>query len=193
MRAVNDLLAEIRAYDPYTAQHGDRVARYAVAIGRGLGLPADEVDEVRWAALLHDIGKLWIPAPILQKPGPLDPRESQVMRGHAGFGAEILRRRGFAGWGELVEQHHERIDGQGYPVGLPGRAIHLHARIVSVADVYDAMTTDRVYRRSLGYPAAEAELRRVAGTQLDADVVAAFLELRTRERARRRRVAEERP
>ncbi|MHB8417359.1 MAG: HD-GYP domain-containing protein [Myxococcales bacterium] len=190
---MNDLLAEIRAYDPYTAQHGDRVARYAVAIGRGLGLPPEQVEAIRWAALLHDIGKLWVPTEILLKPGSLDADETSIMRRHAGFGAELLQRRGLAACAFLVGQHHERIDGQGYPLGCAGRDIHPHARIVSVADVYDAMTTDRSYRRSLGHPQAEAELRRVAGTQLDADVVAAFLDLRARQLARRHRVAEERP
>jgi putative nucleotidyltransferase with HDIG domain len=193
VRALNDLLAEIRVYDPYTAEHGDRVARYAVAIGRALALSEAALEQVRRAALLHDIGKLRIPLPILRKPGPLDVDETLVMRGHADLGADILERRGFPEWAALVGQHHERVDGQGYPSGLAGHAIHPHARIVSVADVYDAMTTDRVYRHSLGHPAAEAELRRVAGTQLDAELVGLFLDLRERERARRHRRLEAKP
>ncbi len=190
---MDDLLSEIRSYDPYTASHGVRVACYAEQIGRSLGLAESELAQVRVAAMLHDIGKLWVPLPVLRNPSPLDDPEMQVMRRHADYGAEILRRIGRNDWAALVGQHHERIDGLGYPEGRRGAEIHLHARLVAVADVYDAMTSDRIYRRSLGRAAATAELRRVAGTQLDAPLVGVFLDALERERARAHRPLEWRP
>lgn len=193
MEALEQLLSEMGAYDPYTAAHGSRVARYAEQIGRALGLPEDALREVGAAGLLHDIGKLWVPIHILRKPAPLDDGEVEIMRRHAGYGAEILTRVHQPGCAALVGQHHERIDGLGYPNGRRGQEIHLFARIVSVADVYDAMTTDRDYRRALGRADAVAELERVAGTQLDSRLVGTFLETLSRERARDHRRFERRP
>lgn len=191
MTDVSELLAAMRVHDLYTATHGERVAAYACEIGRALGLPASDQQEIHWIALLHDIGKLHVPGAILRKPSALDADELAAMRAHPQEGAELLGALGLPTLGALVAQHHERVDGQGYPAGTVGHAIHLHSRIVSVADVYDAMTTDRSYQHGIGQRAAEAELRRVSGTQLDSDAVEAFLASRARERARRRKLAAE--
>ncbi len=186
MSDVAELLASIRAHDPYTASHGERVAAYAQAIAQALGLTQSDQQEIHWVALLHDIGKLHVPSAILNKPTALDVGELAQMRRHPQEGATLLADVGLPKLGMLVCQHHERMDGRGYPEAMIGHAIHLHARIVSVADVFDAMTTDRSYQPAVPQRAAEAELRRVAGTQLDADAVEAFILSRARERARRR-------
>lgn len=189
--APEELLAAIRAHDPYTADHGARVARYAGRIALELGLPSADREWVHWAGLLHDIGKLRIPRELLRKPTALDPIEARQMRAHVGHGMALLRLHGLTEIGLLAEQHHERLDGQGYPAGCVGEQIHRLARIVSVADVYDAMTSNRAYRRSLGRQVAKAELRRVSGTQLDAELVEAFLATLATELAPRQHEARE--
>ena len=126
--------------------------------------------------MLHDIGKLGVPDAILQKPGALDAEEWQEIRRHPEIGARILEHANLADIAEWVRAHHERVDGRGYPAGLAGAAIPTEARILAVVDAYEAMTADRPYRRSLGAHAAEAELRRAAGTQFDAEVVEALIE-----------------
>jgi HD-GYP domain-containing protein (c-di-GMP phosphodiesterase class II) len=126
--------------------------------------------------VLHDIGKLGIPDGILLKPGPLDDDEWREIRRHPEVGALILEHARLADIAEWVRAHHERVDGSGYPDGLAGDAIPVEARVLAVADAYEAMTADRPYRASIGPDAAEAELRRGAGTQFDSDVVDALLE-----------------
>jgi diguanylate cyclase (GGDEF)-like protein/putative nucleotidyltransferase with HDIG domain len=170
------LLAEtLDLRDVGTARHSETVGRYAEQIARALGWSLARVERVRAAGILHDIGKLGISDAILHKPGRLDAHEWEEMRRHPELGARILEHanvRDIAGW---VLAHHERVDGAGYPRGLSGDAIPAEARILAVADAYEAMTADRPYRRALPADAARDELRRGAGSQFDARVVEAFL------------------
>jgi diguanylate cyclase (GGDEF)-like protein len=181
------LLAEtLDLRDVSTARHSQTVGRYAEEIGRALGLPGDRVERLRAAGVLHDIGKLGVADAVLQKPGALTDDEWADMRRHPELGARILDHanlRDISGW---VLAHHERIDGRGYPHGLAGEQIPLEARILAVADAYEAMTADRPYRAALGHDAAREQLRECAGTQFDPRVVEAFLRvLQPGRRARR--------
>ncbi|HVE67769.1 MAG TPA: diguanylate cyclase [Solirubrobacteraceae bacterium] len=161
--------------DAGTADHSQTVGRHCDLIARELGLPRERVERVRLAGVLHDIGKIGVSDVILRKPGPLDDAEWAEMRRHPEIGARILGASEFDDVREWVLSHHERPDGRGYPAGLRGDAIPLESRILAVADAYEAMTSDRVYRAAIGGEAARAELRRGAGTQFDRDVVQAFL------------------
>jgi diguanylate cyclase (GGDEF)-like protein/putative nucleotidyltransferase with HDIG domain len=158
-----------------TADHSQMVGRYAKLIAVELGLSKELVERVHLAGVLHDIGKIGVADAIVNKSGPLTPEEWIEIQKHPEFGARMLERAELWDIADWVLAHHERPDGKGYPFGLSGEQIPLEARIVAVADSYEAMTTDRVYRASIGHTAARAELRRAAGTQFDARVVAAFL------------------
>ena len=173
--AIRALASALDARDPYTAGHSDRVSVLSVAICRQLNLPAADVEVVRLGALLHDIGKIGIPDDVLRKPGALTAAEFDIIKQHPVIGARMLRSVAFlAPHIPIVELHHERPDGQGYPKGLRGDEIPLDARIVHVADAYDAITSARAYRSAR--PPAEAlrELWRCAGTHFHADIVAAL-------------------
>ena len=144
-------------------------------IAAELGLPPERVKRVEVAGVLHDIGKVGLPDAILQKPGPLGKSELAEIRTHPEIGAQILNSRGLEDLREWVLAHHERPDGKGYPCGLTDAEIPLEAKILAVADAYEAMTADRVYRAGIEERAARAELLRCAGDQFDSRVVAAFL------------------
>jgi diguanylate cyclase (GGDEF)-like protein/putative nucleotidyltransferase with HDIG domain len=170
------LLAEtLDLRDVSTARHSQTVGRLAEAIARRLGLDDARVERIRAAGVLHDIGKLGVADAVLQKPGPLTDEEWADMRRHSELGARILEHANLRDISRWVLAHHERVDGRGYPHGLAGEAIPLEARILAVADAYEAMTADRPYRSALGHDAAQAELRAQAGAQFDARVVEAFL------------------
>jgi putative nucleotidyltransferase with HDIG domain len=158
-----------------TALHSQVVARYAELTARELQLPEDVVEDVRLAGLLHDVGKSGVPDAIVSKPAALEEAEWTAMRGHPQLGATLLDDAGLDDVREWILCHHERPDGKGYPRGLRGDEIPLEARILAVADSYEAMTNDRVYRRSIGRWRAREELRRNSGTQFDEVVVEAFL------------------
>ena len=173
--AIRALAAALDARDPYTAGHSERVSVVSVAIGRQLGLAAEAVEIVRLGALLHDIGKIGIPDDVLRKPGALTAAEYDTIKQHPVLGARILRSVPFlARHLEIVELHHERPDGRGYPYGLRGDDIPLAARIVHVADAYDAMTSARAYRRARPAGDALRELWRCAGTEFHAEIVGAL-------------------
>lgn len=175
MAAFSEVIAQ---QDAYTGSHVDRIKGYAAAIAQELELPPAEIDTIRHAAQLHDIGKLAIPTDILRKPGPLSRPEWRTVEQHPVIGSQILERVSFLrDAAPLVRHHHERYDGSGYPAGLSGDEIPLGARIIAVADAFDAMISDRPYRRALSFRKAIAELRTHAGTQFDPQVVAAFLEV----------------
>jgi len=158
-----------------TAEHSQMVGRYTKLIAVELGLSKELIERVQLAGVLHDIGKISVADSIVNKAGPLTAAEWAEMKKHPEFGARMLERAELWDIADWVLAHHERPDGKGYPLGLTGDEIPLEARIVAVADAYEAMTTDRVYRSSIGHTAARAELRRGSGTQFDPRVVAAFL------------------
>jgi len=169
-------LVEMR--DPYTAGHEKRVAEIAVAIGSEMGLDKHTLEGLRVGGYLHDVGKIVVPAEILTKPGRLNALEYAIVQNHVSAGFDILKNVDFP-WpvAQISYQHHERIDGTGYPLGLKGDEIQLEARIVAVADVVESMATDRPYRPALGVDSALAEIERGAGTAYDPAVVAACLRL----------------
>ncbi len=164
--------------DPYTEGHLRRIAGYSGQVAQALGMSPPEVRLVRYAGILHDIGKIGVGEAIIRKPGPLSETESADLRRHVEFGAAIIAPMRFAaGVAPMILAHHEQWDGRGYPFGLQGAEIPLGARIISVVDAYDAMTTDRPYRRSLGNEEAVRRLKSGAGTQWDPAVVESFLDL----------------
>jgi diguanylate cyclase (GGDEF)-like protein/putative nucleotidyltransferase with HDIG domain len=170
------LLAEtLDLRDVSTARHSQTVGRYAEEIARALGLSGERIERIRAAGVLHDIGKLGVADAVLQKPGPLTEDEWADMRRHPELGARILDHANLRDISAWVLAHHERLDGRGYPHGLAGERIPLEARILAVADAYEAMTADRPYRAALGHDAARDELRACAGTQFDPAVVEAFV------------------
>ncbi len=173
---IRSLAEAIDAKDPSTHGHSDWVAKYAVMISRQLGLSDDEVETIRFAGYLHDVGKIGISDRILGKPSQLDPDQWKMMKKHAGLGAKILEPVKIStAIKAAVRHHHERYDGKGYPSGLSGEAIPAGARTLAVADAYEAMTADRPYRKALNDEQALAELKRCSGTQFDPLMVQAFL------------------
>ena len=168
--------------DHYTGEHSRGVVQLSVEIAQELGLSEREQRLVEFGALLHDVGKLQVPNEIINKPGPLDDAEWEIMRRHTVDGEAMLARVGgmMHEVGRIVRASHEDWDGSGYPDGLAGEDIPLAARIVACADAYSAMTTDRSYRRALGHERAVAELERCAGTQFDPRVVAAAVRVAAR-------------
>jgi diguanylate cyclase (GGDEF)-like protein/putative nucleotidyltransferase with HDIG domain len=175
-RAAASLARAVDARDVYTGSHSQRVAELAARTARRLGLPDEEVELTRLAGSLHDLGKLAIPEEILRKPGPLTEPERIVLERHPQIGFRMLESLGVDPVADWVLHHHERWDGSGYPDGLSHERIPLGARIIFVADAYDAMISERVYRRRVSPQEAIAELDRCAGTQFDPDVVAALAE-----------------
>jgi len=166
----------VESRDPYTAGHQERVSELAVAIAQRMGCASDQVELIRTAALLHDIGKIAVPAEILVRPGQLQELEWEFIKRHPTKGAEILRDAEFEGpIREIVWQHHERLDGSGYPRGLSGDEIRREALIVAVADVAEAMTAHRPYRPACTDEQVTAELAGGSGTKYAPDVVAACL------------------
>jgi putative nucleotidyltransferase with HDIG domain len=166
------------AKDTDTGEHIRRVQLASESLARSIGRPEPEVLQIGWAAMLHDIGKLHVPDRILRKPGPLDAEEEAIIRRHPVWGAEILGGAGgFALATKIARWHHEDFDGSGYPDGLRGDAIPFEARIVRVADAFDAMTNDRPYRSAMTLEAALEQLDRFAGRQFDPELVRLMIEL----------------
>ncbi len=178
LSTIEALAAAVDAKDSYTAGHSSEVTEYTVAIARKMQLPEEEVQMLRIAGTLHDIGKIGIDGQILNKPGRLTDEEFDEMRRHPTIGADILASLDFVRDAvPIILFHHERFGGGGYPSGVAGETIPLGARIIAVADSFDAMTSDRPYRDGMPYAQAIAELKRCTGTQFDPDVVAAFLQV----------------
>jgi putative nucleotidyltransferase with HDIG domain len=172
------LCSAIEARDPYTRGHSTRVADLAVSLGGELGWTKSRLSILRLGGLLHDIGKLAVSSRVLAKPGPLDEHERVAVQVHPVTGARLLEpfpvaRPALA----CVLFHHERWDGSGYPTGRAGAAIPVEARVLSLADAFDAMTTDRPYRRAFEVERALAEIRRCAGTQFDPQLAGTFVGL----------------
>src|SRR3989442_672809 len=174
--SVKALAAAIDGKDPYTRGHSERVSRFSVAIALGMGLPADEVEKIRISALLHDVGKIGIDDSVLKKPAALTDEEFEIMKKHPQKGYKIMAP--IPGMKEFLPgmyMHHEMVNGKGYPQGLKGDEIPLMARIVSVADTFDAMTTDRPYQQAMKFEDAVERIKSFVDTRYDAQVVAAFV------------------
>jgi PAS domain S-box-containing protein/putative nucleotidyltransferase with HDIG domain len=168
----------VESRDPYTAGHQKRVAKLAVAIAQKMGLSEDRIDLIRMGGLIHDIGKIYIPSEILTKPTRLGDLEFTMMKSHPTVGYEILNKVDFIPTiVDIVYQHHERIDGSGYPLGISGDKIFLESRIVAVADTVEAMASNRPYRPALGTAIALEEIKKLRGSALDAEVVDTCLKL----------------
>ena len=173
-RELERLAGALEARDPRTHGHSRRVARHATSIARRLKLPEDEVARIRTAALLHDVGKIEVPWEILEKPGALTDQEFAQIKKHPAVGARLVEGMGDAELVAIVRHHHERIDGGGYPDGLVRGQIPVGARIIAVADTFDALTSARSYRPPRSHEEALAVLREEAGSQLDSRAVRAF-------------------
>lgn len=177
LQTVSALASAIDVRDTYTSGHSQRLVDLAVETGRLLGCTPDELVDIKWGALLHDIGKIGVPDEILRKPSSLEQGELEIMRQHPEIGARIVEPvRNLATVAPIIRAHQERYDGSGYPDGLKGEQIPKIARIISVADAYVAMTDERVYRQARSKEEAVAELKRCSGTQFDPHVVDAFLQ-----------------
>jgi HD-GYP domain-containing protein (c-di-GMP phosphodiesterase class II) len=175
---VQVMEATIAARDPYTVDHQRRVTQIACSIGKVMGLAKDRLRGLRLAGMLHDLGKIAIPTDLLSKPGKLTPLEFALVKTHPQVGFNILKPiKLFKHSAEIILQHHERLDGTGYPRGLKGEEILLEARILGVADVLEAMCSHRPYRASLGLTEAIAEITRNKGILYDAAVVETCLKL----------------
>ena len=175
---MRSLVKAIEAKDAYTEQHSSRVTELAVKVARRIGLSEDELVSLRFSCFLHDIGKIGIADHILTKPGRLTDEEFAIMRSHPVIGERIVRNLGLLPREkEIIRSHHESYDGSGYPDGLKGAEIPLMARIITVADAFDAMTSDRPYRKALSIQTAVDELRNKAWIQFDGDVVEVFIQL----------------
>jgi diguanylate cyclase (GGDEF)-like protein/putative nucleotidyltransferase with HDIG domain len=189
LAVVLDLAEAVDVRFSGSARHSETVGRYAELMARELGMSEQRIGRVRLAGLLHDVGKVGVPDAILRKPGALTPEERTVIGRHPELGAQILEHPSLSDVQTWVVAHHERPDGRGYPLGLSGDEVPFEARIVAVADAYEAMTSDRSYRDAIGHERARDELRRYAGTQFDVEVVEAFLAVLDRESRRAQQLA----
>jgi putative nucleotidyltransferase with HDIG domain len=188
---VRSLTNALEAKDKYTRGHSDRVARYAVAIGKGLGLSAEKLETLRTAAELHDIGKIAIGEAIISKKDRLSDEEYELVKQHPQRGVEILRPiRFLQPVLPFILHHHERFNGRGYPEGLRGQNIPLEARILNLADAFDAMTTQRPYNTPKTFAEALAQCRKEAGVSFDAECVKALVEFVEKQEKTDREVVE---
>ena len=180
---VRSLVTAIEAKDPYTRGHSERVADYACRLGERMGMPTAEIDLIERAALLHDVGKIGISLDTLVSPEKLTPDEVNAIRQHPALGSDLVGDVEFlSDIVDVVRHHHERCDGAGYPDGLVGERISIPARILAIADAYDAMTSDRAYRPRMTDAQARDELHRVADSQLDGDLVRQFTTMLSEDR-----------
>lgn len=177
-RTINAIALALEKRDPYTAGHQRKVAEITTAVAERLGFSPHEVEGLRLGAMIHDIGKIYVPVEILSRPGRISEAEFNVIKSHPEVGYDIIKGIDFP-WpvAEMVRQHHERLNGSGYPLGLMGNDIVFDAKIIAVADVTEAMSSHRPYRPALGIDAAIAEIDKNKGILYDADVVQAVLGL----------------
>ena len=176
MEYTNALVKAVDAKGPFTREHSQNVSRYAVAIARELALAEKDCEIIKYAGLLHDIGKISIPSEILLKTGPLTPDEYKILQKHPMVGVTIVKDIKFLEKEiPIILHHHERFDGKGYPQGLMGREIPVGARIVAAADAFDAMTSGRGYKAKLAAEEATEELKQGSGSQFAPEVVEAFI------------------
>ncbi|WP_416143729.1 HD-GYP domain-containing protein [Planococcus koreensis] len=172
-----EIVKKVELKDRYTFMHSERVASYAIKIAKKMNVSNEQLENINTTASLHDIGKIHISKEILNKPGRLTEEEFVIMKKHPLDGAEMLKATAYEEMYPIVAQHHERMDGSGYPFGLKGDEILLEARIIAVCDTFDAMTEDRVYRKALNAQFAFDEIRGLAGKLYDLEIVEAFEEV----------------
>lgn len=184
LNTVEALVQALEAKDTYTSGHSARVGKLAVAIAEGIEMSEDKIEFLKYAAVLHDVGKIGVSETILNKEDKLLDPEWEIIRSHPVMGQTIIKSIKFLfDIGQIVRHHHERYDGKGYPDGIKGEEIPLESRIIAVADTYDAITSDRSYRKGKTHEEAIEELKRVAGTQLDPELVEVFCKVVTCESA----------
>ncbi|WP_203340079.1 HD-GYP domain-containing protein [Planococcus beijingensis] len=178
---LSDMITELRKIgeavekkDRYTFNHSSRVANYAVKTAAKMNLNKEQIENLFLASILHDIGKINIPEEVLKKPSKLTNEEFELVKKHPGDGAAMIRDTPYADIADIVEQHHERVNGRGYPFGLKGDEILVEAKIIGVCDTFDAMTEDRAYRTAFSPEYAMAEINNLVGVQYDETVVKAF-------------------
>ena len=177
MQAIEEFCQQIYYCDPYTSMHAEHVAELMGGLASQLCMSSDEISLACIVGLIHDVGKIKIPNDILNKPSRLTEEEFQVMKQHADYGAEMIAKvEGAEVVVPIMRHHHERYDGKGYPKGLVGENIPLLSRMLAVCDTFDAMTTNRCYRKPLAFEDCIAELKRCAGTQFDARICESFIE-----------------
>jgi putative nucleotidyltransferase with HDIG domain len=182
LQTISALAALIDARDPYTRGHSEQVTRYAVRLAQEVGLSETQIEHVRIGGLLHDIGKIGVRDQVLLKPSRLTDEEFALMRAHPQIGADIMRHiKALEAVIPMIEWHHERMDGKGYPHRLQADQLSAEVRIMAIADAFDAMTSDRAYRRARPIGEALAELRAGRGTQWDGDLIDVFIQLIERE------------
>jgi energy-coupling factor transport system substrate-specific component len=168
----------LEARDQYTAGHSRRVMEYSKSIGQRMKLEKQDIEDLKRSALLHDIGKIGIPDMVLHKQAKLSDEEYAIIKSHPERGAAILKHiKSFKHLVPAVYHHHERFDGEGYPQGVKGKEIPLHARIIAIADAFDAMTSNRAYRKALSLRTALSELERNKGMQFDPDIAEIFIDI----------------
>lgn len=177
IRRWHNLARDIEMKDMYTEEHCKRIERIAIRIGERLRLSGGQIERLVDSAYLHDLGKTAVPHEVLSKTGRLNDEEWEHIRRHPVAGRQMLQDTFLAEVGGIIEQHHEREDGKGYPLGLTGREISIEAKIIAVADAYDAMTSDRPYRKALSQEQAVLEITRLRGQQFAPEVVDAFLKV----------------
>ena len=177
LHELRQLAVEVEQKDGYTANHCERLKSLSYETGSVLGLSHQRLHYLDYGAYLHDVGKVDVPIEILNKPSSLTPLEWDIIKKHPIFGREMVEQTFMKEAGPIIEQHHERLDGSGYPYGLSGDEILTEAYIVAVADAYDAMTSNRPYRRAMSHDEAITELSRFAGQHYPSEILEAFLEV----------------
>jgi putative nucleotidyltransferase with HDIG domain len=177
IHSLRDLIADAEKKDPYTFKHSERVAQYAVKIAKKLNLTKDQLKDLYFASELHDIGKVKVPEEVLNKPGKLTKEEFELIKKHPSDGVELVKNTGYRHLESIIEQHHERLNGSGYPNGIKENEILLEAKIIAVCDTFDAMTEDRAYRKAFTAQFAIDELKKLSDSQYDKQIVDALEEI----------------
>jgi HD-GYP domain-containing protein (c-di-GMP phosphodiesterase class II) len=177
IKELSSMVKNVEEKDIYTHNHGDRVRDYSLKIAKILGLSSDRLENIVFASLCHDVGKVFVPNEVLNKPGTLTEEEFDLIKKHPVDGAKMAQGTFMENLDEIIAQHHERIDGSGYPYGLKGDEILLEAKIIALADSFDAMTSDRSYRKAMEMEVAFKELKSLSGIHYDEKVVQALEEV----------------
>lgn len=177
IKELNEVISKVERKDIYTLHHSERVREYSKKMGERLGFNGEKLENLVFASVYHDVGKIYIPDEILNKPGRLNEEEMNYIKKHPVDGSKMIDETFLKYSNKIIEQHHERLNGSGYPYGLKGDEIMIEARIIAVADSYDAMTSDRPYRKGMEPNLAVRELISMEGTHYDKDIVELFIEI----------------